>query len=288
MIQAVNRELDTVLPRVGDLTVPAELARAMRYSAERGKRVRPCLTIASGLALGAQMESLAPFACAIELIHTYSLIHDDLPALDDDLVRRGSPTCHKLFGEGMALLAGDALLAQAFVILAREGRRVGRLSPQVLLEIVEEVAEAAGVHGLVAGQVMDLESEGKELTEQDLQDLHQHKTGSLILLSVRIGGRVAGADATEMDCLTRYGRALGLAFQIADDVLDVVGGVEQTGKMRGRDARKGKATFASFLGVEVAIEAVSHWHARAELLRKIARSVGESVREKGHNPWEGF
>jgi geranylgeranyl diphosphate synthase type II len=299
MVNAIDAALLASLPEAGEAGVPASLARAMQYSIEKGKRIRPLLTLAAGAALGARIETLLPFACAVEFVHTYSLIHDDLPALDNDSVRRGRPTCHVLFGEAVAILAGDAMLAEAFLILLKRGRKAEAVSDQALLEIIEEIAGSASAHGLVGGQVMDLESEGRKLSESDIQKIHHRKTGSLMVTAVRVGARVAHASSEALDRLSVYGYNLGLAFQIADDVLDVVGGIERTGKLIGRDLGKEKATFASTLGiddsqsrvesyVEQALDAISNLGQRADPLRQIARSVHHRIRFGGLGEWERF
>ena len=192
--------------------------RAMRYGLfPGGKRIRPILTLAAGELFGGKQQDLMPFACAIEMIHAYSLIHDDLPALDDDDLRRGAPTAHKVFGEGMALLAGDGLLTEAFCLLsAAEVRK--SLAPDLLAELIHEIACAIGVAGLVGGQAADLQAEEREVDLAAVEYVHVRKTGALIHAAVRIGARVAGAKGAELRQVSRYGEYLGLAFQIADDV----------------------------------------------------------------------
>ncbi len=245
--EKVERALDRYLPEEEEF--PTLLHRAMRYSSfAGGKRIRPIFTIATAEALGRRDEDVMALACAIELIHTYSLIHDDLPAMDDDDWRRGKPTCHKVFGEAMAILAGDALLTLAFEVMATmvdEG-----IDPMRVLWVIREVARAAGSMGMVGGQAVDMESQGKEVDFPVLEYIHIHKTGALILASIRAGAIIAGAGDKELDALTEYGEAVGLAFQIVDDILDVEGKREVLGKETGVDALKGKATYPSIVGLE--------------------------------------
>ncbi|MBI5562542.1 MAG: polyprenyl synthetase family protein [Deltaproteobacteria bacterium] len=272
----LNAALTERLPKEGDY--PPSLHKAMRYSLfAGGKRLRPVLAMAASEAVGGRAEDALPVACALECIHTYSLIHDDLPALDNDDLRRGAPTCHKVFGEAVAILAGDALLTIAFDILTgREGAHAGRV-----LRAASEIARAAGSTGMIGGQVVDIESEGREAAFPVLEYIHIHKTGKLILASVRSGAILAGADEGQLNSLTRYGEAVGLAFQIADDILDVEGTSAEMGKAAGGDAKKGKVTYPSLIGVEEsrrraselverAIAAIDGLGPRAEALRGIA------------------
>lgn len=210
-----------------------------------GKRLRPILTLAACKACGGNEEQALPFACAVEMIHTYSLIHDDLPCMDDDDFRRGKPTCHKVYGEAMAVLAGDALLTLAFETAAKAD-----LPPQRIVEGIQLLASLSGAEGMVGGQVVDIESEGKDISEQTLTFLHQHKTGALLKASVLLGGIAAGATKEELSSLERYGAALGLAFQIQDDILDVTGTEEMFGKPIGSDAQQGKTTFVTMFGLD--------------------------------------
>ncbi len=264
--------------------------RAMRYGLfPGGKRIRPILTLAAGELFGGKQQDLMPFACAIEMIHAYSLIHDDLPALDDDDLRRGAPTAHKVFGEGMALLAGDGLLTEAFCLLsAAEVRK--SLAPDLLAELIHEIACAVGVAGLVGGQAADLEAEEREVDLAAVEYVHVRKTGALIHAAVRIGARVAGAKGAELRQVSRYGEYLGLAFQIADDVLDHQGEEPESRAESGRKERK-KATYPSVVGVaqakerlagllQQAVKQLSSFGAGAEPLRAIAAQVvGRSVSE---------
>ncbi|WP_312201195.1 farnesyl diphosphate synthase [Anaerospora hongkongensis] len=233
--------------------VPAEHAYAqvlfdsMRYSLfAGGKRLRPILLMAAADAVGAAGSNYLQAACSLEMIHTYSLIHDDLPAMDDDDYRRGKPTNHIVYGEGMAILAGDALLTAAFeVCLSQPG-----VQPAVLLEVAKEVARAAGAVGMVGGQAVDLLSEGKTLDAQTLQFMHQAKTGALFRASIRSGAILAGASAAQLEHLTIYAEQFGLAFQITDDILDVVGTQEKIGKPVGSDVRNHKATYVTIYSLE--------------------------------------
>ena len=226
---------------------PQKLAEAMRYSLMAGgKRLRPILVLASCEAVGGRAEEALDAACALEMVHTYSLIHDDLPAMDDDDFRRGRPTNHKMFGEAIAILAGDALLTEAFRVLASSrGGREARVA-----EAVFELGRAAGAAGMVGGQVLDAEATGKKVTIEELETLHRAKTGELLLVSVRTGARLGGASTGDLERLTAYGRALGLAFQIVDDVLDVTADLATLGKDPGSDREAGKTTFVDLLGVD--------------------------------------
>ena len=224
---------------------PERLLEAMRYSLlAGGKRLRPILALAACEAVGGRPDDALAAACAVEFIHTYSLIHDDLPAMDDDDFRRGRPTSHKVFGEALAILAGDALLTEAFRVLAEEGGD-GRLGRAVL-----ELARAAGSAGMVGGQVIDIVSTGKRLAIAELEALHRAKTGELLLASVRTGALLGGAGDADLACLDVYGRALGLAFQIVDDVLDVTADLATLGKDPGSDRDAGKSTFVDLLGID--------------------------------------
>ncbi|EGW36686.1 geranyltranstransferase [Desulfosporosinus sp. OT] len=223
------------------------LDQSMYYSLiGGGKRIRPVLALASAEAVGGSSELILPAAVALELIHTYSLIHDDLPAMDNDDYRRGRLSNHKVFGEAQAILAGDALLTYAFEFLADEG--LGQSERQ--LRIIREVAVAAGKVGMVGGQVADVAGEGKTLTLNEIEEIHKAKTGALLTVSARLGGILAGGTEEQVKALTDYAQALGLAFQIKDDILDVVGDSATLGKPAGSDLRQGKATYVSLLGLE--------------------------------------
>lgn len=223
------------------------LNQSMNYSLiGGGKRIRPVLALASAEAVGGNPEAILAAAVSLELIHTYSLIHDDLPAMDNDDYRRGRLSNHKVFGEANAILAGDALLTYAFELLADPG--VGQ--PERQLRIIREVAVAAGKDGMVGGQVADVAAEGKTLTMPEIEAIHKGKTGALLTASARLGGILAGGTEQQVKALTDYAQALGLAFQIKDDILDVVGNSEILGKPAGSDLRQGKATYVSLLGLE--------------------------------------
>ncbi len=249
--QNVDRFLDSVVP--GENAPPATLHKAMRYSLfAGGKRVRPILAIAAFEATGCPSPaapSILPFASALELIHTYSLIHDDLPAMDNDDYRRGKPTNHKVFGEAMAILAGDALLTMAFDLVSRP-ELVDGLDPRAQVRVIQELAAGSGDVGMVGGQVTDIEAEGKDIDLSTLEGVHRWKTGKLIRASVRIGAIVGDAGIAQLDALTGYAEDIGLAFQIADDVLNVVGSREELGKDANTDASRGKKTYPTFFGVD--------------------------------------
>jgi geranylgeranyl diphosphate synthase type II len=234
-----NQYLDRVLP--SEETHPTVVHRAMRYSVfAGGKRFRPALVMAAGQVFGAAEAPLLEVACGIELIHTYSLIHDDLPCMDDDDLRRGKPTLHKVFGEGVAVLAGDALYALAFEVISRCG------DP----EVVAEVARSTGTMGMIGGQVADILLEGQSIRPEDLEYIHEHKTGSLITACVAAGARLGDATGDELETIRRYGRNIGLAFQIVDDVLDEIGDAATLGKEPGSDRVKDKNTYPKLHGLE--------------------------------------
>ena len=241
----VDAALDRVLPP--ETAAPPRIHEAMRYSVlAPGKRLRPILVIAGAEAVGGHAEAVLDTACALELIHAYSLIHDDLPAMDDDDYRRGRLTNHKVFGEAMAILAGDALLTLAFRLIAENAARV---APAVVGTVVAEVADAAGTDGMVGGQVVDIESEGKVISAEMLDYIHLHKTAALIRVALRVGAVLAGGREEVVDAIRRAGEALGLAFQIVDDILDVEGNLAELGKTAGSDERKQKATYPSLHGL---------------------------------------
>lgn len=227
---------------------PATIHRAMRYSLlAGGKRLRPILTLAAAEACGLTDPAQAlPAACAVELIHTYSLIHDDLPCMDDDDLRRGRPTSHKVFGEGVAVLAGDALLTRAFALLS--GVKPSKRYP--LSQHIAETAEAAGSLQLIAGQVADLEAERKKLSVSDVRFIHERKTGAMIVLSLRLGAMAANATSRQLKAVSEFGQALGLSFQIIDDILDVTQSSERLGKSAGKDLRAAKATYPAVIGLD--------------------------------------
>jgi len=241
----IERALDRYLPKAD--AKPATLHRAMRYSLfAGGKRLRPILCLATAEACGGKIPNALPLACALECIHTYSLVHDDLPSMDDDDFRRGRPTCHKVFGDGIAILAGDALLTIAFEIVSN-AKPTSRYDTSILLR---EIAVAAGSQRLIAGQVADLEAEGKNVKRDQLQFIHENKTAAILKSSVRLGAMSANADARKLSAVTRFGQRLGLAFQIIDDILDVTQTSEILGKSAGKDIAAKKATYPAVIGLE--------------------------------------
>jgi geranylgeranyl diphosphate synthase type II len=244
----VDAALDRFLP--AEDTPPPSVHRAMRYSVlAGGKRLRPILAIAGAELAGAPPSAVMPTACALEMIHTYSLIHDDLPAMDDDDYRRGRLTNHKVFGDAIAILAGDALLTYAFQLVA-QNVAVAPVDATVVCDVVAEIAEAAGTLGMVGGQVVDIESEGKTITADQLEYIHIHKTAALLRASLSVGARLGGADAAALAAVREAGQGLGLAFQIVDDILDVEGSLETLGKTAGSDERKQKVTYPALHGIE--------------------------------------
>ncbi|MGK7345630.1 MAG: polyprenyl synthetase family protein [Candidatus Nitrospinota bacterium M3_3B_026] len=246
--EQVDVELDRLVP--DETTRPAALIKAMRHSLfAGGKRLRPILAVAAAEAVDGSREAVMPFAAAVEIIHTYTLIHDDLPALDDDDTRRGAATCHVKFGEATAILAGDALLTLAFEVMT-DSKNFPGAEAAMLLDVARETAEAIGSTGTIGGQVVDLEMEGKEADMAALEYIHTHKTGKLIVASIRGGARLGGAEEDRLEALTVYGKNVGLAFQVVDDILDVEGDAEKLGKAAGADAKKKKATYPSLMGVE--------------------------------------
>lgn len=276
----VDSQLDQLLPKENE--DPARVHAAIRWSLfAGGKRFRPALLLATGQTLGADHDRLLHTACALEMIHTYSLIHDDLPAMDDDDLRRGRPTCHVKFDEATAILAGDALQALAFQTIAEDAS----LPPALRVQLVAEIAQAAGTpKGMVAGQALDLEAESREITRDGLAGIHHRKTGALIRAAARSGGMIAGANEVELQAITDYAVNLGLLFQITDDLLDVTATAEDLGKTPGKDARARKATYPALYGMEAshaqlevvyratetALERIS---ASTELLRSIAEFI---------------
>ncbi|HEX7815645.1 farnesyl diphosphate synthase [Dyella sp.] len=278
-LQALIRRADAALA----LALPAEalppqtLHRAMRYAVlGGGKRLRPLLVYAAGAALGESGAVLDAPACAVELIHAYSLVHDDLPAMDDDDMRRGRPTCHIAFGEAMAILAGDALQALAFELLAHD-----RHAPHGI-EMLRVLGRACGAEGMAGGQALDLSAVGRRLSLTELEHMHACKTGALIRASVQLGALAGGADQATLDALDRYAQAVGLAFQVRDDILDVEGESAVIGKTAGKDAAAAKPTFPSIIGLEAsgerlqtlindAIASIKPLGERAVLLEELAR-----------------
>jgi geranylgeranyl pyrophosphate synthase len=274
----VDEMLDSLVP--AETAEPVSVHGAIRWSLfAGGKRFRPALVLAAGQAFGARAEDLLTTACALEMIHTYSLIHDDLPSMDDDKLRRGRPTCHVQFGEATAILAGDALQTLAFQVIAEDEQ----LEPVTRVRVIAELARAAGTPvGMVAGQAYDLDAESRQVTGAELERIHRHKTGALICAAARTGAIIAGACAEKLEAITSYAAQLGLLFQITDDLLDVTASVEDLGKTPGKDARSSKATYPALYGLEAtrARAAEAHQEAlkaltllgfeRARMLREIA------------------
>lgn len=243
--EKVEARMNELLP--GEDIAPTTLHKAMRYSIfAGGKRIRPLLCLEAAKACGGTGEEALNAACSLEMLHTYTLIHDDLPCMDNDDLRRGRPTNHKVFGEGVAVLAGDALLTEAFGVLAR----VPGNARYSACDYVTELAYRTGSLHLVGGQVLDLEGEGRELNVDELRSIHHGKTSALIIASVRLGGMAAGCSPEQLEALTIYGRTLGLAFQIIDDILDVTSSPEVLGKSIGKDARVQKATYPALVGID--------------------------------------
>ena len=278
----VDCYLEANLPPID--TPPEVLYESIRYSLlAGGKRIRPILTIAAAEAIGPSPQAMLPVACAFEFIHTYSLVHDDLPAMDNDDFRRGKPTNHKVYGDGLAILAGDGLQAMAFEWCSRMDL-VNDIEPHVQVQIIAELAHGAGSQGMVGGQVLDIQAENKKVELGELQNIHAHKTGKLIRASVRAGALLSGANLTQFDQLTAYAEDIGLAFQIADDVLNITGTREELGKDANTDAGRGKQTYPSFYGVDGAkklarecadraIDRLNGFDEKADPLRGIAQYI---------------
>lgn len=264
-----EKELDAFLWPVG--TRPVRLHEAIRYSTfAGGKRLRPVLAMMAAEAFGASVPVAASVCAAIELVHTYSLIHDDLPCMDDDDLRRGMPTCHKKYGEAMAVLAGDALMTEAFRMITTNGLRHG-LPAECIVTLIQDLCEALGPVGVVAGQVEDLEAEGRQIALEDLEYIHRHKTGDLVRVCLRSGARIAGADAEGLALMDRFGALFGQVFQITDDILDVEGSEDELGKPVGSDERNVKATYPALTSLA---------HAKAEA-RRLASQAAALVRTIG-------
>ena len=264
----IDSQLDLLIPKESD--EPQRVHAAIRWSVfAGGKRFRPALLLATGQTLGASTDDLLRTACALEMIHTYSLIHDDLPSMDNDDLRRGRPTCHLKFGEATAILAGDALQALAFQTIAEDER----LAPAVRVRLIAEVARAAGTpEGMVAGQALDLDAESRDVTKEELDRIHHRKTGALIGAAARCGAIIAGALKDELAAITKYGGKLGLLFQITDDLLDVTATAEDLGKTPGKDARSRKATFPALYGIEATRERLEVVHrAASDALERVER-----------------
>ena len=281
-LEAKARAVETALHAytAGWDGAPSTLAEAAEYSLfAGGKRLRPALALGACEIVSGDGAAAMPAACALEMIHTYSLIHDDLPAMDDDDLRRGRPTLHKVHGEATAILAGDALLTMAFDIAAECART----------DVIREIARAAGIEGMVGGQQLDMQAEQHTLSLERLQEIHAKKTGALIRAAVRAGALLGGASGPQLDALTRYGEAIGLAFQIADDILNVVGSESAIGKPVGSDASKAKSTYPALLGldgararaaeaVENACQSLREFGEEAESFRALARYIIERDR----------
>jgi len=276
----VEEFLDTCVP--AEDAAPETISRAVRYSLfAGGKRLRPILVLAAAEAVGGLVEDALPAAAAFEMIHTYSLIHDDLPAMDDDSLRRGKPTSHVVFGDAIAILAGDALQTHAFRALA-DGE--SRITAERRLSAIALLADAAGASGMVGGQVADLEAEGQSVSSNGLEFIHRHKTGALIQAASEVGAVVGGGSDDQIAHLARYGENIGLAFQIIDDILDVTGSAETLGKSAGKDVKAGKATYPHIHGIKNAQERASELVAgaldelaplgeRAEPLSRLAQRI---------------
>jgi geranylgeranyl diphosphate synthase type II len=263
--------LERLLPAATE--APTTIHEAMRYSIfAGGKRLRPTLVMATGEVFQANEQALLPAACALEMIHTYSLIHDDLPAMDNDDLRRGRPTNHKVYGEALAILAGDALLTQAFITLAHlEG-----ISAETKVRVIAEVAQAAGtVKALIGGQVLDIQNEGKPVAAAELDAIHRGKTGALIRCCVRVGALIGGASEDDLQLFTEYAEKAGLAFQVADDVLDATATSEELGKTAGKDEASQKATYVALYGLETARQRAAQLCQEAIVaVRRTGREVG--------------
>ncbi len=278
----IDAELDRLVP--SEDAYPASIHRAVRHSLfAGGKRLRPLLCKEAGRLLDGDAQAVSRIGCALEMLHTYSLIHDDLPALDNDDLRRGRPTCHKAFGEATAILAGDALQTMAYEVLS-ETRGI---PAERQLQIISEIAHATGTcGGMIAGQVVDMEMTARPVDAASLEFMHSAKTGALLRASVRVGAMAAGAAQTDLDRLTTYGEKIGLAFQIADDLLDELGSSAELGKTAGKDRHQGKATYPALYGIEESrrtaarlvkegCEALSAYGGRSERLEEIAHFLIE-------------
>ena len=285
--EVIDKALERYLPKPAG--PEGKVIEAMRYSVSAGgKRVRPILLMAACDAVGGDSKELLPAACALECVHTYSLIHDDLPAMDDDDLRRGKPTCHKVFGEAIAILAGDGLLTYAFELMTHDDL-LKNCGSDLVTKAIYIFSKAAGVSGMVGGQTADVLFEGKPVDAETLAYIHSHKTGALIRASVEMGAILGRGDQNQIERLSSFGTALGLAFQVIDDLLDVVGDEEKLGKPVGSDIKNKKATYPALFGIEEtrkranelkeqALSALSNFGEEAEPLRAIARYVVERDR----------
>jgi geranylgeranyl diphosphate synthase, type II len=272
--QQIDRALDRFLPK--ENAAPQTIHKAMRYSLfAGGKRLRPILCLAAAEGCKGTVYEALPLACAMECIHTYSLVHDDLPSMDNDDFRRGRATCHKVFGDGVAVLAGDALLTVAFEIAAR-AKPTRRYA---MSEILREIAVAAGSRKLIAGQVADLEAEGKKVSRDELRYIHENKTAAMITTSVRLGAMSANADVKKLRAITKFGYSLGLAFQVIDDILDVTQTSEKLGKSAGKDVAAQKATYPAVIGLEASRVEARRLTNAAQNALKIFGKEGDPLRE---------
>lgn len=279
----IDSQLDWLIPK--ETEPPERIHSAIRWSLfAGGKRFRPALLLATGQTFGARSDDLLRTACALEMIHTYSLIHDDLPSMDNDELRRGRPTCHVKFDEATAILAGDALQTLAFQVIAEDQR----LSPALRINLIAEIARAAGTpEGMVAGQAHDLNAESREVTKEELERIHHRKTGALIRAAARSGGMIAGVNNSGLEVISDYATNLGLLFQITDDLLDVTATAEDLGKTPGKDARSRKATYPALYGIEATraqLAAVHHAACNAldsvEQPTQLLRSIADFIRER--------
>ena len=279
----IDAELDRLIPK--ETEEPMRVHSAIRWSMfAGGKRFRPALLLATGQTFGARIEDLMRTACALEMVHTYSLIHDDLPSMDDDDLRRGRPTCHVKFGEATGILAGDALQTLAFQTLAEDER----LAAELRVKLIGEIARAAGTpEGMVAGQALDLGAESRDVNGDELERIHHQKTGALICAAARCGAMIAGANDDELAAVTDYAINLGLQFQITDDLLDVTATAEDLGKTPGKDARSRKATFPALYGIEITRKTLAAVHRtscdaleRIETSTQLLRSIADFIRDR--------
>ncbi len=278
--ERVGKHLEAILPSAQ--ITPAQLHQAMRYALfNGGKRVRPLLVYAAGLACNGTMDALDDAACAVELIHSYSLVHDDLPAMDNDDLRRGKPTCHNVYGVAMAILVGDALQSLAFQLLSRESQHP---DPEKQLQMIGILARASGSRGMAGGQALDIEAIGAEMNLPELEIMHIHKTGALIRSSVQLGALCSGASAAQRKHLDHYAKAIGLAFQVQDDILDITSDTQTLGKTGGKDEQDNKPTYVSLLGlddarkkaqelVDEAVQALDGFAEEADRLRQLAHYI---------------
>ena len=289
-ILPVTREINTALDQSRSLVEealhallpagyvsPQNVHQAIRWSVfAGGKRFRPALLIASGQTFGASIDTLLNVACALEMIHTYSLIHDDLPSMDDDDLRRGRPTCHIKFGEATAILAGDALQALAFNTIAEDKH----LQPEIKVQLISELSRAAGTpYGMVAGQALDIDAEARQVLDVEVEEIHRLKTAALIICAVRCGAIIAGANEKELEAITNYATNLGLLFQITDDLLDVTATEQELGKTPGKDARSAKATYPALYGLEEARVAATKAHGDAVAALMMIDQPTDSLRQ---------